>query len=230
MAKGRAEDEPKSDSVHPISMTVVSVNVGTPKLVQVRDRTVLTSIFKSPVAGRVAVGRRNLAGDRQADLRVHGGPYKAVYCYPEEHYPFWSEQLPGMELPLGMFGENLTTRGLTEDEAHIGDQFRVGSAVLQVTQPRMPCYKLGIRFGRSDMPKRFWLSGRPGIYFSVVEEGDLAAGDPIERITHNAESVSVADVIRLYRGDDNSRELLERALRAPLFGSWKQELLERLSS
>jgi MOSC domain-containing protein YiiM len=230
MAKGRAEDEPKSDWVHPISMTVVSVNVGTPKLVQVRDRTVLTSIFKSPVAGRVAVGRRNLAGDRQADLRVHGGPYKAVYGYPEEHYPFWGEQLPDMELPLGVFGENLTTRGLTEEQAHIGDQFRVGSAVLQVTQPRMPCYKLGIRFGRSDMPKRFWLSGRPGIYFSVVEEGDLAAGDPIERITHNAESVSVADVVRLYRGDDNSRELLERALRAPLFGSWKQELLERLSS
>jgi MOSC domain-containing protein YiiM len=210
-------------------MTVVSVNVGTPKLVPVGGRTVLTSIFKSPVAGRVAVRRRNLDGDRQADLRVHGGPYKAVYCYPEEHYSFWSEQLPDMQLPLGMFGENLTTRGLTEDQAHIGDQFRVGSAVLQVTQPRMPCYKLGIRFGRADIVKRFWLSGRPGIYFSVVEEGDLAAGDPIERIKHIADSVSVADVVRLYMGDDGSRELLERALRAPLFGSWKQELLERRS-
>ena len=208
-------------------MTVVSVNVGTPTLVQVGDRTVLTSIFKSPVEGRVPVRRRNLDGDRQADLRVHGGPYKAVYCYPEEHYPFWREQLPEMELPLGMFGENLTTRGLTEDDVFIGDQFRIGSAVLQVTQPRMPCYKLGIRFGRPEMVKRFWLSGRPGIYFSVVEEGDLAKGDPIERIAHAADGVSVADVVRLYQGDDNSRELLDRALRAPLFGGWKQELMER---
>lgn len=205
-------------------MRVLSVNVGSPQQVQVRNTVVLTSIFKSPVAGRVAVRRHNIDGDRQSDLTVHGGPYKAVYCYPGEHYRLWSEELPDMDLQRGMFGENLTTEGLLEDAVYIGDQFRVGSAVLQVTQPRMPCFKLGIRFGRPDMVKKFWLSGRSGIYFSVVEEGDVAAGDLIEAVTHDPEGISVADVVRLYRGDEKSPELLDRALRAPLFGGWKQEL------
>jgi MOSC domain-containing protein YiiM len=204
-------------------MRVLSVNVGSPKQVQVRNNAVLTSIFKSPVEGRVAVRRHNIAGDRQSDLTVHGGPYKAVYSYPGEHYQFWREQLPGMDLASGIFGENLTTEGLLEDAVYIGDQFRVGSAVLQVTQPRMPCFKLAIRFGRPDMVKRFWQSGRSGIYFSVIEEGDVAAGDPIETVTHDPEGISVADVVRLYRGDERSPELLERALRAPLFGGWKKE-------
>jgi MOSC domain-containing protein YiiM len=208
-------------------MRVLSVNVGSPKQVQLRNRTVLTSIFKSPVDGRVAVRRHNIAGDKQSDLTVHGGPYKAVYCYPGEHYSFWSEQLPGMDLSYGIFGENLTTEGLMEDAVYIGDQFRIGSSLLQVTQPRMPCFKLGIRFGRADMVKKFWHSGRSGIYFSVVEEGDVAAGDPIERTSRNPEAVSVADVLRLYRGEEKTPELLERALRAPLFGGWKKELQER---
>ena len=206
---------------------VLSVNVGMPKLVPVNRENVLTSIFKSPVQGRVAVRRHNIDGDRQSDLTVHGGPHKAVYCYPAEHYPYWKEQLPDMELPFGMFGENLTTEGITEDQVSIGDRFRVGSAVLQVTQPRMPCFKLGIRFGMPSMVKRFWQSGRSGIYFSVVEEGDVAAGDPVERIAAGPEEISVADVVRLYRGDETSAKLLERALRAPLSGSWKEELRER---
>lgn len=207
---------------------VVSVNVGTPQQVRLRDMTVLTSIFKSPVAGRVAVRRHNLDGDRQSDLTVHGGPYKAVYGYPQEHYAFWREQLPDMDLPYGMFGENLTTAGLVEDAVYIGDQYRIGSSVLQVTQPRMPCYKLGIRFGRPDIVKRFWLSGRPGIYFSVVEEGDLAADDSIEKMEEGAERISLADVVKLYVGDEDDPELLERALRTPLFGGWKKGLQERL--
>lgn len=208
-------------------MKVASVNVGNPTRVAVSGGTVLTSIFKSPVAGRVAVRTNNIAGDRQADLTVHGGPYKAVYCYPEEHYSFWSRQLPDVELVAGMFGENLTTQGLDEQTVLIGDRFRVGSAVLQVTQPRMPCYKLNIRFGRPDMVKRFWTSGRPGIYFSVVEEGALASGDGIEKVGAEIEGISVADVVALYRGKKTDSELLERALRAPLFGGWKEELLER---
>ena len=207
-------------------MRVLSVNVGSPKRVKVRDTTVLTSIFKSPVESRVAVRRHNIAGDRQSDLSVHGGPYKAVYCYPGEHYGFWKEQLPNMDLPYGMFGENLTTEDLIEDDVYIGDQFRVGSAVLQVTQPRMPCFKLGIRFGRPDMVKKFWRSGRSGIYFSVVEEGDVAAGDLIESVSRDPEGISAADIVRLYRGDEKSPELLERALRTPLFGGWKKELQE----
>ncbi len=208
-------------------MRVLSVNVGSPKQVRLRNTSVLTSIFKSPVQGRVAVGRHNIAGDKQSDLTVHGGPYKAVYCYPGEHYSFWHEQLPGMDLSYGMFGENLTTEGLIEDAVYIGDQFRIGSSLVQVTQPRMPCFKLGIRFGRADMVKKFWQSGRSGIYFSVVEEGDLAAGDLIEQTARGPEAISVADVVRLYRGDEKSSDLLERALRAPLFGGWKKELQER---
>lgn len=207
--------------------SIVSVNVGTPLKVSFQGRAVLTSIFKKPVEGRVAVRKHNVAGDRQADLTVHGGPYKAVYCYPEEHYAFWSQQLPDAPLVFGNFGENLTTQGLTEDNVRIGDQFRAGSAILQVTQPRMPCYKLGVRFGRADMVKRFWQSERSGIYFSVVEEGELAAGDPLERIAQVADSVSVAEVVALYKGTTENPELLERALRAPLFGGWKDGLRER---
>jgi MOSC domain-containing protein YiiM len=198
-----------------------------PREVLVRDTIVLTSIFKSSIEGRVAVRRHNIDGDRQADLTVHGGPNKAVYSYPFEHYSFWREQLPDMVLSNGVFGENLTTQGLLESSACIGDQFQFGSAVLQVTQPRMPCYKLGIRFGRADMVKRFWKSGRSGIYFSVIKEGDVAQGDAIERTAEGRDSVSVADVVRLYVGDETSLELFERALRSPLSGSWKEELQER---
>ncbi len=215
-----------SDGGTSVVRRVLSVNVGMPRQVETPAALVLTSIFKSPVAGRLAVQRHNIAGDRQSDLRVHGGPHKAVYSYPIEHYSFWQEQLPEMRLEYGVFGENLTTEGLTEEAVSIGDQFRIGSAVLQVTQPRMPCYKLGIRFQRADMVKRFWQSGRSGIYFSVVTEGDLAAGDLIERVAHDDDSISVADVVRLYRGDEKNNELFERALRAPLSGSWKEELRE----
>ena len=206
------------------------MNVGAPQSIEVRHGVVLTSIFKSAVKGRVAVRRHNLDGDRQSDLTVHGGPYKAVYCYLGEHYGFWREQLPETDFTPGMFGENLTTEGLTEEEVCIGDQFRVGSAILQVTQPRMPCFKLALRFDRPDMVKRFWHSGSSGIYFSVVEEGDVAAGDPIEKVSSAARGVSVANVVRLYRGEEDDPELLERALQAPLFGSWKREIAERRGS
>jgi MOSC domain-containing protein YiiM len=212
------------------AMRVVSVNVGAPAQVETTGGMVLTSIFKSPVGGRVAVRRHNIDGDRQSDLTVHGGPNKAVYGYAEEHFSYWRGELPSVDFVPGIFGENLTTQGLDEETVHIGDRFRVGSAILQVTQPRMPCYKLGIRFNRPDMVKRFWLSGRPGFYFSIVEEGDLAAGDSIERIGGETEQISVADVVALYRREKTDSELLQRALRAPLSGSWKQEILERLAA
>jgi MOSC domain-containing protein YiiM len=208
---------------------LVSLNVGAPRRVPYSGKTVLTSIFKSPVSGRVGVRATNIDGDKQADLTVHGGKYKAVYCYPEEHYSFWSAQLPDTELVPGMFGENLTTQGLLEDVVCIGDRFRVGTAALQVTQPRMPCYKLGIRFGRPDIIKRFWDSNRPGIYFSVLEEGETAAGDAIESVGSESDAVSVADVVALYKGEKADADLLERALRAPLFGGWKKGLRERRS-
>lgn len=208
--------------------SIVSVNVGMPRQVPFNGGAVLTSIFKSPVEGRRVVRRHNIEGDRQSDLTVHGGPNKAVYCYPSEHYDYWRKQLPEMDLSVyGTFGENLTTEGILEKEVFVGDQFRAGTAVLQVTQPRMPCFKLGIRFNLPTMVKRFWQSGLSGIYFSILEEGEIAAGDAIEVIARGPEEITVADVVRLYRGDETSPELLGRALRAPLSGSWKEEIRER---
>jgi MOSC domain-containing protein YiiM len=208
-------------------MRIVSVNVGQPREIALRDRVVLTSIFKNPVPGRVAVRGHNLQGDRQSDLRVHGGPYKAVYAYASEHYPYWAAELEDTELPWGAFGENLTLAGLTEEEACIGDQFRMGSAVLEITQPRMPCFKLNLRFDRSDMVKRFWRSGFSGIYFGVVEEGELGAGDNVELLDRQKDGIRVADVVRLYKGEIYDDTLFARMLRSPLRGSWKKEISER---
>src|SRR5260370_20195642 len=163
-------------------MQIISINVGLPREVEWRGRLVETGIFKQPVAGRVRIGRLNVEGDRQADLTVHGGADKAIYVYPSEHYAFWQEELPDIDLPWGTFGENFTTTGLLESDVHIGDRFRAGSSELVVTQPRMPCFKLGIRFGRPDMVKRFLRSGRTGFYLRVEREGDAAAGDAIAPI------------------------------------------------
>lgn len=190
-------------------------------------RSVLTSIYKTPVLGRIALRGYNLEGDRQSDLRVHGGPYKAVYLYPSEHYAYWAQQLPDNDLTFGSFGENLTTKGIREAAVHIGDRFRIGSAILQIAQPRMPCFKLALRLNRPDMVARFWESGRSGIYLSVVEEGELATGDAIEQVASDPEQVTVADVVRLYKGESTDENLFARALRAPLYGSWKQEIRSR---
>jgi MOSC domain-containing protein YiiM len=208
-------------------MRIVSVNVGQPREVHATGRVVLTSIFKAPVNGRVAVRRHNIEGDRQSDLRVHGGPHKAVYAYPSEHYPYWREALAEADLSWGAFGENLALEGLLEDDVHIGDQYRIGSAVLTVTQPRMPCFKLNLRFGRSDMVKNFWNSGFSGLYFSISEEGYLEAGDKIELLERPTQSISIADVVRLYKGEAQDEDLLQRMLRAPLSGRWKEEIRER---
>ena len=161
-------------------MKLLSVNVGLPREIEWKGKIVRTSIFKAPVTGRVRVAKLNVEGDQQSDLTVHGGIDKAVYAYPSEHYPFWREEFPDMELPWGVFGEYFTTAGLLEETLHIGDRLRVGSAEFVVTQPRMPCFKLGIRFNRSDMVKRLLQSGRTGFYFAVLKEGEVAAGDSIE--------------------------------------------------
>lgn len=208
---------------------VISVNVGQPREVGFREGTVLTGIFKAPVTGRVTAHKLNLAGDRQADLTVHGGPDKAVYCYPVEHYPYWAAELTGTELPYGMFGENLTTGGLDEASVYIGDQFRIGSAVLQVTQPRTPCYKLGIKFGRIDLIEKFWLSGRSGFYFSVITEGEVGAGDVIRRVAIGAGRVSIAEVLQLAGGVEPDRTQLERVLHSPLPDPWKRNFTARFT-
>src|SRR6266436_7492816 len=182
-------------------MKLLSVNVGLPREVEWNGKIIRTSIFKAPVSGRVRVAQLNVEGDRQSDLSVHGGIDKAVYAYPSEHYPFWRAELPGIDLPWGAFGENLTTEGLMEDSVHIGDRFRIGSAELVVTQPRMPCFKLGIRFGRPDMVKRFLRSGRTGFYLRVSQEGEVAPGDAITVVTRDDHAIAVADIVGLYTAD-----------------------------
>jgi MOSC domain-containing protein YiiM len=209
-------------------MKIVSVNVGMPREVLWKGTPVLTAIFKEPVEVPVSVRRLNLDGDRQADLTVHGGAEKAVYAYAAEHYPYWRQQLPDVEFSWGRFGENLTTEGLKEDSLFIGDRLKIGSAVLTVTQPRMPCYKLGLRFGRDDMIKRFLISRRCGFYFSVEEEGEVRAGGAIEMLSRDPNQVSVADICRLYLDKKPDPELLRRALDVPaLPQSWKGALLGR---
>jgi len=185
-------------------MKLLSVQVGRPRTVQWHGKPVSTGIYKEPVAGRIMLYQFNLDGDQQADLTVHGGRDKAVYVYPSEYYPLWQAEFPDLLLPYGMFGENFTTEGLDEESVHIGDQFRIGEAVVEVTQPRMPCYKLGIRFARPDMPKRFHASGRCGFYLAVLHEGEVGAGDLWERIARNDQQVSVIERYRQYfRGDED---------------------------
>jgi len=212
-------------------MKVVCVNVGLPREVVWKGTAVQTAIFKEPVAGAVAIRELNLAGDRQADLTVHGGSKKAVYAYPVEHYEYWRQQSPDISFSWGAFGENLTTEGLWEDSLCVGDLLRVGSAVLQVTQPRMPCYKLQLRFNRDDMIKRFLVSGRSGFYFSVVDPGDVGAGSEIEVLDRDPHRVTVADILSLYFGQRRDPELLQRAMNVTsLPENWKTQLLLREQS
>ena len=216
--------------MQPASMgQVMSVNVGLPREVVWKGRKVVTGIFKEAVEGRVAVRRLNLEGDRQADLTVHGGSEKAIYAYPAEYYSFWREQFPEMELAWGMFGENLTIEGLHEETVHIGDRFQVGSAHLVVTQPRLPCYKLGLKFGRDDILKRFLQSGLTGFYFGVLKEGEVAAGDSISLLHRDEHQVKVADITRLYRQDKYNLDLLRRVLAVEALPAvWRSYFLQRL--
>lgn len=206
-------------------MRVVSVNVGRPREIESQGRTVRTSIFKAPVEGRVPVRTLNLDGDQQSDLSVHGGVDKAVYAYPSEHYAYWRGELPAAELAWGAFGENLTTEGLVETDVHLGDRLQVGSAELVVTQPRMPCFKLGIRFGRPDIVKRFLRSRRSGFYLAVRREGDVGAGDAIQRVAREPNGVSIAALVGLYADATADLDVVRRALESPaLAASWRDDL------
>ena len=214
------------------AMKIVSLNIGLPREVTWHGRIVTTGIFKSPVAGRVMMRKLNLDGDAQADLTVHGGEYKAVYCFPLEQYDYWKNELPGRDLPMGMFGENFTTEGLREDQVLLGDRFSVGSAEVVVTQPRLPCYKLGIRFGQDDMVKRFLASARTGFYVAVTQEGEVGAGDEIRLLSHDANGVPVSEITRLYvakRFAPEDLDSLRRAMRVDaLPESWKGYFRERV--
>jgi MOSC domain-containing protein YiiM len=210
-------------------MKIVSMNVAQPREIEWKGMKFETGIFKEPLEHRAMMRQLNLDGDRQADLSVHGGADKAVYVYPAEHYEFWRQEVPGRTLPWGMFGENLTTEGLVEDQIRIGDHLSIGSAVVMVTQPRTPCFKLAAKFGSDDMIARFLLSKRSGFYLSVLAEGEVGAGDTIEIIHRDPGAVTVADINRLYVSDKHNRGLLERAIQLhalPL--GWRQHFVRRL--
>jgi MOSC domain-containing protein YiiM len=210
-------------------MKIISLNVGRPRIVMSNGEPVSTGIFKEPVHGPVMARTLNLDGDRQADLSVHGGISKAIYGYPVEHYEFWSRELPDVELPYGMFGENLTTEGLTEAGLNVGDRFRVGEAELMVTEPRLPCYKLGIKFGRADIIRKFLQSRRTGFYFAVIKEGEVRAGDEIVPLSRDSNDITIADITRLYAFEKNNIEALRRAVKLEaLSESWRNYFQQKL--
>ncbi len=210
-------------------MEIETVAVGGPRLVRGNGREVATSIFKSAVAGPVMVRRHNLDGDRQSDLAVHGGEYKAVYAYASEHYEWWKAVL-GRDLEPANFGENLTIRGLPESEIHVGDVFRMGAAELEATAPRLPCYKLGIRFGDPGIVPAFAASRRWGIYFRVVEEGEVRAGDSVERIHVDPLAIRAYEIARVTLLDRGDLAAIERLAAHPrLDPGWRDHFVGRLA-
>jgi MOSC domain-containing protein YiiM len=209
---------------------LISLNVARPRLAVYKGATINTGIFKKPVSGRVMLRTLNLDGDRQADLSVHGGPYKAVYAYPSEHYEYWRPELPHMDLPWGMFGENFTTEGLAEADLQVGDRFRIGSSIVMVRQPRTPCYKLAAKVQRDDMIERFLLSGRSGVYFSVEQEGLVGEGDSIELVSQNSGGITIAEINRLFVREKYNSDLLHKAIATTaLPETWHDYFLLRLN-
>ena len=209
---------------------VMSLNVGKPREVDWEGGEVTTGIFKQPVSGRVALRTTNLDGDGQADLSVHGGIHKAVYAYSLAHYDFWKRELARGDLRPGQFGENFSVEGWTDDAVHIGDIFRVGTALVEVSQPRTPCFKLGLRMGDAKFPKRFLASGRPGFYLRVLEEGEVGAGDAMERVHMGPEQMSVQEVSRLLHFERGDRARVERVLAIPaLSPEWRRPFEEALA-
>jgi MOSC domain-containing protein YiiM len=210
-------------------MKLISINVARPRLASYNGETVNTGIFKQPISGPVQLGRLNLDGDRQADLAVHGGQFKAVYAYPSEHHAFWREELPGTPLPPGMFGENFTTEGLLEGDLHIGDRLQIGSAVIVVRQTRIPCYKLAVKFQRRDILARFLRSGRSGFYFSVEREGTVEAGDQFEFLSREPSGITIAEMNHLFANDPYNEQLLDKAIAtAALPEDWREHFQNRI--
>lgn len=211
-------------------MKLISVNVSEPKPIEYRGKTIHTGIFKRPVSGSVMLREMNIDGDGQGDLKVHGGTYKAIYGYPIEHYSHWKQVLKRDDLTFGQFGENLTVEGMLEEEVHIGDVFQIGSDVkLQITQPRVPCFKLGYKMGMPEFPKQFLESRRVGFYFRVLEEGEITAGDTISQVESAVESISVKEILNLRYFETNDHKQITRARMLPsLSPSWKKDFLRIL--
>ncbi|WP_047532556.1 MOSC domain-containing protein [Methylotenera sp. N17] len=194
-------------------MQLISVNTAMPTVVEINGNSVNTGIYKTPQSGKVRLSKTNLAGDGQADLTVHGGEFQAVYSYPVEHYAYWQKVLSKPALPFGTFGENFTVSGLLEDEVYVGDIFSVGSAVIQATMPRIPCFKFGHKVGKPDILSMFLHSGRSGFYHKVLQEGDVAAGDSIALVERQSQSISIRMALGLQKLEEGDASTLEYALR-----------------
>jgi MOSC domain-containing protein YiiM len=208
---------------------LISLQVGVPRTVQRDGQEITTGIYKMPIEKRIQLHWLNLEGDKQADLSFHGGQDKTVYAYPSEHYPYWKKELAGLELPWGAFGENFTTAGLLEDTVYLGDRFTIGTAEVAVTQPRIPCFKLNLKFDRDDMAKRFLASHRSGFYLRVLREGEVGPGDEIVRIHQDENRVSISDALCIYLHESDSYELIHRALRVEyLSASWREEFRQKI--
>ena len=204
-------------------MKLHSVNVSQPKSVAYDGKMVQTGIFKEPVKERIWLRKLGLGGDGHGDLTVHGGIDKAAYAYPIEHYKHWMRELGRGELPFGQFGENFTVEGMLEDQVHIGDVFQIAGAQVQVTQPRVPCFKLGLKMGLATFPKHFLASERSGFYLRVLVEGKVGTGDPIERIKIDPARLSIKEVHHLYYFDNFNRQGVKRVLGVPtLSDSWRE--------
>ena len=204
-------------------MNLLSVNIAQPRPIVFQGRQVMTAIFKQPIEGRRAVHSLGVEGDAQADLNAHGGKDKAVYGYPQEHYGYWQDQLGAEPFPYGQFGENFTVSGLLEDDLQIGDILEIGSTTLQVSQPRVPCFKLGVRMGDQSFLKTFLHSLRVGFYLRVLSEGHVEAGDPIKHTRSSTPSITVRDLFHLRHLDRSDRQLAQQAAELPaLTESWRE--------
>ncbi len=213
-------------------MRLLSINVSKPKPIEYNGKTVHTGIFKEPVTGAVMLRENNIDGDGQGDLKVHGGTYKAIYGYPIEHYSHWQYELKRDDLSYGQFGENLTVEGMLEMDVHIGDVYQIGTTVqLQITQPRVPCFKLGYKMGMPEFPKQFLESRRVGFYFRVLAEGKITAGDTISRVEEASEPMSVTEILNLRYFDTNNHEKIAKARKLPaLSPSWKKDFVRILNA
>ena len=211
-------------------MEILSVNVALPQDIAWQGKTVRTSIFKQPITGPVQVLTEHLAGDGQADLRVHGGPDKAVYAYPHEHYAYWRQHLPAELLVPGAFGENLTTHGLLEPEVRVGDCFQIGTAVLLAVQPRQPCLKLGIRLGSPAVVRKFEQARRSGIYFRVRQPGVVQAGDAITLLERSPHAATIQDMVTCLAPGPHNPDVVHALLATPyLSPSWHERLTHLLA-
>ncbi len=211
-------------------MKLISVNVAKPRQVTHLGRTYMTAIFKKPVAGRVMLRTENLDGDGQGNTELHGGPHMAVYVYAIENYAHWQRELGRSDLGHGMFGENFTVEGMDENDIHIGDMFRIGDAVVEVTEPRTPCHKLAMRMGSEDFPKMFLASGRVGFYLRVVEEGKVGAGDAIELISADGRAMSVREIAGLWAAKTPDPARMRNAIEIPaLAPDWRQHFKKKLA-